>query len=121
MTARIKNSTNTSSNDVTIPHRLKYHVNTFASSLISSTQLKLLTLQDTLGVSHDDRSSHLNEWMTSKCMFGKIATEEALVEPFRREGDEMKNTYKSCYKAFGLCNHHGEIGSIRGRMMRHEM
>ena len=81
-------------------------------------QLKLLTLQDTLGVSHNDRTSHLR--MDENVCLQKIATEEALVETFGREGDEMKNKYKSCYKALGLCDHHVEIASISRRMMRHE-
>ena len=69
-------------------------------------------------ISHDNRTSHLR--MDENVCLEKIATEEALVETFRREGDEMKNKYKSWYKALGLCNHHVEIASISGRMMRHE-
>ena len=69
-------------------------------------------------VSHDNRTSHLR--MDENVCLEKIATEEALVETFRREGDEMKNKYKSWYKALGLCNHHVEIARISGRMMRHE-
>eukprot|EP00956_Cyclotella_meneghiniana_P003450 scaffold4187_cov55-Cyclotella_meneghiniana.AAC.3 len=43
-------------------------VNSFASTLtlISSTQAKLQTLWDTLGVSHEDESAHLSEWMAKK-------------------------------------------------------
>lgn len=30
------------------------------------------------------------------------------------------NEHESCYKALDLCEHHGEIGSISGRLMRRD-
>eukprot|EP00956_Cyclotella_meneghiniana_P022176 scaffold41463_cov43-Cyclotella_meneghiniana.AAC.1 len=113
MTNRSKNSTVT---NIASPSQ----VHSFASTLISSTQAKLQTLWDTLGVSHEDRSAHLSEWMASieNVCLEKIATEEALVDTFRKEIDEMKSEYESCCKALGLCQDNNN--GATGRMMRRD-
>ena len=49
--------------ELRLPHHCKYQVNTFTSSLISSTLLKSLTLRDTLGVSLDCFYWKMYVWM----------------------------------------------------------